>query len=148
MSSARIALVTGANQGIGFALVSGLAAQMAPEDLVLLTGRNPARVGEAASAVVRDPAARSRVQGRVLDVTDTRDLAGLATELQQRYGGVDIVISRSSRRSNPGAPRSTRGRQSSWDGRAGSTCRRRSPRSLPCEQSRRSGAQATRSTTR
>jgi carbonyl reductase 1 len=43
MSSARIALVTGANQGIGFALASGLAAQVAPEDLVLLTGRNPAR---------------------------------------------------------------------------------------------------------
>lgn len=106
MSSARIALVTGANQGIGFALASGLAAQMAPEDLVLLTGRNPARVEDAVSAVVRDPAARSRVQGRVLDVTDTRDLAGLATELQQRYGGVDIVISNAVAGLTPDRPQS------------------------------------------
>ena len=35
----HIALVTGANQGLGFALVGGLAARLAPEDVVLLTGR-------------------------------------------------------------------------------------------------------------
>ena len=40
MSDARIALVTGANQGLGFALAAGLAAGMNPDDLVLLTGRH------------------------------------------------------------------------------------------------------------
>ena len=44
----RIALVTGANQNLGRALVAGLAARMTPADRVLLTGRDPARVGIAA----------------------------------------------------------------------------------------------------
>jgi NAD(P)-dependent dehydrogenase (short-subunit alcohol dehydrogenase family) len=106
MSSARIALVTGANQGIGFAVVKGLAARMTPEDLVLLTGRSPLRVAEAASAVAADHATRSRIQGRVLDVTDTRAIAGLATELRQRHGGVDIVISNAVAGLTPDRPQS------------------------------------------
>lgn len=83
----RIALVTGANQGIGYALVVELAARLAPSDLVLLTGRNAERV-EAAVERVR-PSARSRVEGRVLDVADTGAIADLATSL----GRTDIVIS-------------------------------------------------------
>ena len=49
MSDARIALVTGANQGLGFALAAGLAARMNPDDLVLLTGRTARRVADAAA---------------------------------------------------------------------------------------------------
>jgi carbonyl reductase 1 len=47
MSDARIALVTGANQGLGLALSAGLAARMNPDDLVLLTGRHAQRVADA-----------------------------------------------------------------------------------------------------
>jgi NAD(P)-dependent dehydrogenase (short-subunit alcohol dehydrogenase family) len=81
----RTALVTGANQGIGYALVEELAKRMNPEDLVLLTGRNSDRVA-AAAAQVRG---RARVEGRVLDVTDGDAVARLAEEL----GGLDIVVS-------------------------------------------------------
>ena len=49
MTAQRIALVTGANQGIGYALVEELAARWSPEDLVLLTGRDQARVTGAAT---------------------------------------------------------------------------------------------------
>ena len=70
MSDARIALVTGANQGLGFALTAGLAVRMNPEDLVLLTGRNARRVTDAAAAVTSRAGTRSRVLGRVLDVAD------------------------------------------------------------------------------
>ncbi|MEV0285305.1 SDR family NAD(P)-dependent oxidoreductase [Kribbella sp. NPDC050820] len=85
MTPPRTAVVTGANQGIGFAFVQELAARMDPGDLVVLTGRDPQRVAEAVTRI--DGVAR--VDGRVLDVTDPDAVAGLAAEL----GAVDIVIS-------------------------------------------------------
>jgi NAD(P)-dependent dehydrogenase (short-subunit alcohol dehydrogenase family) len=39
----RIAVVTGANQGLGYALVEGLCRAMASDDVVYLTCRNEAR---------------------------------------------------------------------------------------------------------
>src|SRR3954452_15472432 len=93
MNDARVALVTGANQGLGRALVEGLAARMNPGDLVLLTGRDHGRVAEAAHEVAQLSGTRARVEGRVLDVTDTDAVARLAAELQARHGGVDVVIS-------------------------------------------------------
>ncbi|MEV7815528.1 SDR family NAD(P)-dependent oxidoreductase [Streptomyces flaveolus] len=93
MNASRIALVTGANQGLGRALVEGLAARMEPDGLVLLTGRSHQRVTDAAREVSRLPGTRARVEGRVLDVTDTDAIGGLAEDLQARYGGVDVVIS-------------------------------------------------------
>ncbi|TCC45701.1 SDR family NAD(P)-dependent oxidoreductase [Kribbella capetownensis] len=85
MTTERIALVTGANQGIGYALVESLAARMNPNDLVLLTGRDPQRVGDAVAHIN----GVARVEGRVLDVTDGEAVRKLAEEL----GGVDIVVS-------------------------------------------------------
>jgi NAD(P)-dependent dehydrogenase (short-subunit alcohol dehydrogenase family) len=85
MTTPLIALVTGANQGIGFAFVQALAARMTPDDLVLLTGRDPQRVAGAVQGV--DGIAR--VEGSVLDVTDANAVAALAQEL----GAVDIVVS-------------------------------------------------------
>jgi carbonyl reductase 1 len=83
----RIALITGANQGIGYGLVEELASRMDPTDLVLLTGRNGERV---AAAVDRArPDARARVEGRVLDVSDPHAIADLAASL----GRTDIVFS-------------------------------------------------------
>jgi NAD(P)-dependent dehydrogenase (short-subunit alcohol dehydrogenase family) len=40
----KVALVTGATQGLGLALVEGLAQRMTPADTVYLTGRNQGRV--------------------------------------------------------------------------------------------------------
>jgi NAD(P)-dependent dehydrogenase (short-subunit alcohol dehydrogenase family) len=92
----RTALVTGANQGIGFAIVAELADRLDPEDLILLTGRDPARVAAAAAAVE----GKARVEGRVLDVTDTAAVAELAKEL----GPTDIVISNAIGPLTPGRP--------------------------------------------
>ncbi|MFZ3567336.1 SDR family NAD(P)-dependent oxidoreductase [Streptomyces sp. BH097] len=93
MTTSRIALVTGANQGLGRAFAEGLAARMDPRDLVLLTGRSQRRVADAAREVARLSATRARVEGRVLDVTDSDAIARLAEELRVRHGGVDVVIS-------------------------------------------------------
>ncbi|MFJ5895732.1 SDR family NAD(P)-dependent oxidoreductase [Streptomyces sp. NPDC093064] len=93
MTPPRIAVVTGANQGLGRALVEGLAARMKADELVLLTGRSERRVTDAAREVARLPGTRAQVRGRVLDVTDTDEIGGLADELGARYGGVDVMIS-------------------------------------------------------
>jgi carbonyl reductase 1 len=98
MTASRTALVTGANQGLGRALVEGLAARMAPQDRVLLTGRDPERV-QAAAAAVAGGQAVARVDGRVLDVRDGDAIAALAAEL----GEVDIVFSNATARMSPGA---------------------------------------------
>jgi len=96
MTNSRIALITGANQGLGRALVEGLAARMQPQDRVLLTGRDPERVRAAAAAVAAGPAV-AQVEGRVLDVRDGDAIAALAEEL----GEVDIVFSNATSRMSP-----------------------------------------------
>ncbi|MGQ4481863.1 SDR family NAD(P)-dependent oxidoreductase [Streptomyces sp. SAS_276] len=108
MNASRIALVTGSNQGLGRALVEGLAARLGPADLVLLTGRDQGRVTDAAQEVANLPGTRGRVEGRVLDVTDTDAIADLATDLQRQYGGVDIVISNAVTRMLPGESQTAR----------------------------------------
>jgi carbonyl reductase 1 len=99
MTNSRIALITGANQGLGRALVEGLAAGMAPQDRVLLTGRDPDRVAAAAAAVAGEPATVARVEGRMLDVRDGAAIAALAAELD----AVDIVFSNATARMSPQA---------------------------------------------
>jgi carbonyl reductase 1 len=98
MPESRIALVTGANQGLGRALVEGLAAGMSPDDRVVLTGRDPDRVSAAAAAVAAGPAV-AHVEPRVLDVRDGEAIEGLAAEL----GEVDIVFSNATARMSPDA---------------------------------------------
>ena len=98
MTASRIALVTGANQGLGRALVERLALRMAPQDRVLLTGRDPDRVHAAAAAVAAGPAT-ARVEGRVLDVRDGDAIAALAAELDE----VDVVVSNAAARMTPAA---------------------------------------------
>jgi len=57
----RVALVTGANQGLGFALVEGMAEQLEQDDVVYLTGRDAQRV---AAAGERIAGARAEVRPR------------------------------------------------------------------------------------
>jgi NAD(P)-dependent dehydrogenase (short-subunit alcohol dehydrogenase family) len=86
----KIAIVTGANQGLGFALTRGLAEQLEPRDVVYLTGRDRARVDAARGRLTN---ARADVRGRVLDVRDPAAVDALAAEIVRAHGGVDIVFS-------------------------------------------------------
>src|SRR6201989_3343582 len=98
MNASRTAVVTGGNQGLGRALAEGLAARMAPQDRVLLTGRDPERVNTAVAAIAAGTAV-AHLEGRVLDVRDADAITALAAEL----GEVDIVFSNATARMGPDA---------------------------------------------
>jgi carbonyl reductase 1 len=93
----RIAVVAGANQGLGFALAEALAQQLAPEDVVHLTGRSRDRV---AAAVERIERPRAQVRGEVLDVGDGAAVGAFA----ERLGGADVVFSNAAARLTPDTP--------------------------------------------
>ncbi|GGS54645.1 carbonyl reductase [Planobispora rosea] len=86
----KIALVTGANQGLGLALVEGLARRLGPGDVVYLTGRDAGRV---AAARERVTGARAEVRTRLLDVRDGDAVTALARDVHADHGGVDVVFS-------------------------------------------------------
>ena len=96
--TARIALVTGATQGLGLALVEGLAQRLGPEDTVYLTGRDLGRVTQAVEAM---PGGGARIRGEILDVADSAAAGCLAAQLDERHGGVDIVFGNAVMRVGP-----------------------------------------------
>src|ERR1043165_998218 len=97
----RVAIVTGANQGLGYALVEGLCRTMTPRDIVYLTCRSEAR-GAAAVAALRAQGLAPRLQ--LLDVADPDSIAYAADTLRGEHGGVDIVISNAGARTDPAIP--------------------------------------------
>jgi NAD(P)-dependent dehydrogenase (short-subunit alcohol dehydrogenase family) len=97
----RIAVVTGANQGLGLALAEGLARRLAAGDVVYLTGRSAERVRDAAARISAPVAA---VETHVLDVRDHAAVDAFAGALRQRHGGVDIVFSNAAARLTPDTP--------------------------------------------
>ena len=97
----RTALVTGANQGLGLALVAGLADGLGRSGTVYLTGRDPQRVAAAAREV---HAAGLHVLFERLDVSRSADVSRLAALIGERHGRIDIVISNAAARITPDRP--------------------------------------------
>ncbi|KAL1814532.1 hypothetical protein DCAR_0518688 [Daucus carota subsp. sativus] len=85
-SSETVALVTGANRGIGFEIARQLLLQGVT---VILTSRGT-EVGEAAAKVLWETGLK--VVFRQLDVTSTSSVQTCADWVQQNYGGLDILI--------------------------------------------------------
>src|SRR5215213_9246023 len=91
----KVAIVSGANQGLGLALVRGLCRQLGDQAIAYLTARDRQR-GEA--AVQQLQAEGLSPQFELLDVTSGESVLALALALQERHGGVDIVISNAAAR--------------------------------------------------
>lgn len=101
VDGSRVSVVTGANQGLGYALVEGLCRAMTARDTVYLTCRSEAR-GTAAVAALRAQGLAPRLH--LLDVAEPASIASFAETVRREHGGVDIVISNAGARTDPAIP--------------------------------------------
>lgn len=94
----KVALVTGANQGLGLAVVRRLCRTLPKGSTVYLAARNPDRGAEAVARLAREgvwPVLE------ILDVSDDESVRELAERIAQRHNGIDIVISNAAARISP-----------------------------------------------
>lgn len=83
MTNKRIALVTGANQGIGFQI----ARQLVENGITVLLGSRDLSKGEAAAKAIGKGAHAIR-----LDVTDEASIAEAAARIRSEFGRLDILM--------------------------------------------------------
>lgn len=83
MDGQRVALVTGANQGIGFQIAKQLAAQ----GLLVLVGARDLAKGHAAARDIGEGAVAIE-----LDVTDQASIAAAAERIQNEFGRLDVLM--------------------------------------------------------
>lgn len=81
----KIALVSGANKGIGKEIARGLAKQ----GFVVLLGARKQDLGEAAAAEL---AKEGDVRFQQLDVTDIDSVTAAAAFVKQKYGKLDVLV--------------------------------------------------------
>ncbi|XP_070323054.1 carbonyl reductase [NADPH] 1-like [Odocoileus virginianus] len=87
MSSTHVALVTGANKGLGLAITRDLCRRF-PGD-VMLTARDEAR-GRAAVQQLQAEGLSPRFHQ--LDITDLHSIRAVRDFLRQEYGGLDVLV--------------------------------------------------------
>ena len=86
----KVAIVTGANRGLGFGIVKALAIEE-PNMLVYLTARNSER-GNFALEQLRHDNGLQNVFFHQLDITDDESIENFKSFLIQNHGGVDILV--------------------------------------------------------
>ncbi len=81
----EVALITGANKGIGFEV----ARQLARKGMhVLLAARDPKRGQDAAQSLAGEGA----IESIVLDVTDAASIEAAADQVKQKFGKLDVLV--------------------------------------------------------
>jgi len=88
MSQGPVALVTGANKGIGLAIVENLCTNH-PKLHVLLGARDPKLGGEALKKI---QGKCSNVSSIHIDLNDEKSIKSAAESVKKQYGGLDILI--------------------------------------------------------
>ncbi|XP_068931077.1 carbonyl reductase [NADPH] 1-like isoform X2 [Petaurus breviceps papuanus] len=86
-SCSRVAVVTGSNKGIGFAIVRDLCKKFSGD--VILTSRNPT-LGQEAVKKLKDEGLNPLFHQ--LDITDPQSIRTLREYLKEQYGGVDVLV--------------------------------------------------------
>ena len=82
MENGRVALVSGANRGIGREVVR----QLAERNIITILGSRDEEKGRAAAEGLGD------VRVRRLDVTDEKGIQTLAREVEEEFGRLDILV--------------------------------------------------------
>ena len=86
MSSKKIALITGANKGIGFET----ARQLGQKGITVLVGaRDDAKAGQAAEKLRKDGL---DAHGIVIDVNDAVSIKKAAAQIERDHGRLDILV--------------------------------------------------------
>ncbi|GAB3683458.1 SDR family NAD(P)-dependent oxidoreductase [Angustibacter aerolatus] len=83
MAAGRIALVTGANQGVG----RQVAKELVANGVTVFVGSRDLARGEAAAAEIGDGAIAVQ-----LDVTDAASIAAAAATVEERFGRLDLLV--------------------------------------------------------
>lgn len=91
--ASRIFVVTGANKGIGYAIVKGLAEQVSGA-VIYLTARNENLGKEALSKVTQELGDKrhSEVRFYQLDITNQQSAEKLASHLKKEHSGLDVLV--------------------------------------------------------
>jgi len=87
MSSTKVAVVSGSNKGIGFAIVRALCQKF--EGDVILTSRNEQRGAEAVKLL---EAEGLKPKFHQLDIDNKESIEKLRADMQQQYGGIDVLV--------------------------------------------------------
>lgn len=83
----KVAVVTGSNKGLGFAIVKGLCENF--KGIVYLTARNERRGLDAVKALKK---IGLKPEFHILDVTDSESVKNFADFLKTKHGGLDVLV--------------------------------------------------------
>lgn len=83
----RVALITGGNRGLGFAMAQGLAEAGAD---VVVTSREQKKAQESATTLARTTGRRAL--GLAVDVTNTEQVGSMVQTVVKEFGHIDILI--------------------------------------------------------
>lgn len=87
MTNKRIAVVTGGNKGIGYAIVKGLCEKF--DGIVYLTARD---VGRGKAAVEQLNKLSLKPEFHRLDIDDEESIKTFAKFLKEKHGGLDVLV--------------------------------------------------------
>jgi NAD(P)-dependent dehydrogenase (short-subunit alcohol dehydrogenase family) len=105
MSSHKVVLITGANRGIGFAILQALALR-SPSGHYLLGCRDLAK-GEAAVQELRKLGVKSPIGTLQIDVTSDDSLRAAVQTVESKFGRLDVLVNNAGAAVIPSAPDSS-----------------------------------------